>query len=144
MIINTIAEGISLSKKLENDSGSFYEGLANKYPQGAETFLALAKENKKNVQNIERTYFGVITDAIEGCYALNLETDNFQINSTAAPDSYTAALEQAIKMEETIIQFYLTAAKQSGALMADVPRAFNLVARKREARKTRLAEMGKG
>src|SRR5512136_2070491 len=81
MIINTIAEGMSLAKKLENDSGSFYEALAKKYPQGAETFLSLSKENQKNIQNIERAYYGVITDAIEGCYALNLETDYFQINT---------------------------------------------------------------
>lgn len=30
MILNTIAEGMSLAKKLENESGSFYEALAKK------------------------------------------------------------------------------------------------------------------
>ncbi len=144
MIINTIAEGMSLAKKLENESGSFYEALAKKYPQDAETFLSLSKENQKNVQNIERAYYGVITDAIEGCYALNLETDNFQID-TKVPEnaSLTSILDQAVKMEDQIIQYYTTAAGQSRALMADVPRAFMLVAKKREGRKDKLTGLKK-
>ena len=31
--------------------------------------ISFAKENKKNIANIERVYYGVITDAIEGSYA---------------------------------------------------------------------------
>jgi hypothetical protein len=142
MILNTIAEGMSLAKKLENDSGIFYEALAKQYSQEADTFLSFAKENKKNIQNIERAYYGVITDAIEGCYALELEADDFQVN-TKLPSgaSYGAALEQAVKIEDLIIKFYVTAASQSGALMADVPRAFNQVAKKREARKSMLVSL---
>jgi hypothetical protein len=37
MILNTIAEGMSLARKLDTESGSFYEALAKKYPKGAET-----------------------------------------------------------------------------------------------------------
>ena len=51
---------------------------------------------------------------------------------------------KAITMEETIHDFYVTAAEQSKGLMADVPRAFSLVARKRNDRidelKKQLAE----
>jgi hypothetical protein len=137
MILNTIAEGMSLAKKLENDSGAFYDAAAKKYPQGAETFLAMAKENQKFIQQIERAYYGVISDAIEGCFALNLEADNYQLNTKLA-SSYAALLDQAVKMEEMIIDFYITAAKQCAALMADVPRNFNIVARKREPRKEKL------
>ena len=137
MILNTIAEGMSLAKKLENDSGSFYEALAKKYPQGAETFLSLAKENQKFIQQIDRAYYGVISDAIEGCFALKLEADKYQINNKI-PAGYDSAIGQAVKMEELIINFYTTAAEQCSGLMADVPRSFNLVAKKRDSRKDKL------
>jgi hypothetical protein len=139
MILNTIAEGMSLAKKLENESGAFYEAAAKKYPQGAETFLAMAKENQKFIQQIERAYYGVISDAIEGCFALKLEADNYQPNTKISPNaSFASVLGQAVKIEEMIIDFYTTAAGQCQGLMADVPRSFNIVARKREPRKEKL------
>ena len=144
MIINTMAEGMSLAKKLENESGAFYEAAAKKYPQGAETFLAMAKENQKFIQQIERAYYGVISDAIEGCFALKLEADDYQPNTKISPNaSYAAVLDQAVKLEETIIHFYTTAAEQCQGLMADVPRNFNMVVKKREPRKEKLNSLKK-
>ncbi len=142
MILNTIAEGMSLAKKLENESGAFYEAAAKQFPQDAETFQTMAKENQKFIQQIDRAYYGVITDALEGCFALNLEADNFQINTKIAKGaSYASVLNQAVKIEDTIINFYNTAAGQSRALMADVPRTFGLVAKKRESRKEKLTSL---
>ena len=140
MIIHTASEGVTLSKKLENDSAKFYEDLAQKYAKEAETFLSFAKENKKNVAQIERVYFGVITDAIEGCYAFNLETDKYLLEtSLSAGASLEYSVKRAIVIEDTIIKFYSEAAEQSKPLMADVPRAFVIVARKRtESRKPQL------
>lgn len=105
--------------------------------QGTDVFLALAKENQKFIQQIERSYYGVISDAIEGCFALKLEADKYQINNKI-PASYASAVVQAVKMEELIINFYTTAAEQCSGLMADVPRSFNLVAKKRDSRKEKL------
>lgn len=139
MKICTASEGISLAKKLENDSAAFYEAVAQKFPKEAETFLAFAKENKKNIMNTERVYFGVISDAIEGCYAFDLETDNYTfVNTLKANSVYADVLKQAVKIEEKIIQFYTDAAAQSKPLMADVPRAFELIARKRGTRLEKL------
>jgi hypothetical protein len=139
MIINTCSEGITLAKKLETDSAAFYEALAQKYPTKAETFLAFAKENKKTIVNTERTYYGVVTDAMEGCYAFNLDTDKYVLETKlAARATEKDAVAQAVKMEEKIIAFYTLAGEQGRALMADVPRAFTLLAKKREARVTKL------
>jgi hypothetical protein len=133
MIINTTSEGVTLAKKLETDSAAFYEALAKKFPAKAETFLAFAKENIKNISNTERTYFGVVTDAIEGCYAFNLETDKYILDTKAAT-AEKAAIAQAVKIEETIIAYYSLAGEQGRALMADLPRAFTLLAKKRANR----------
>jgi rubrerythrin len=142
MIIHTASEGISLSRNMENDSAVFYEKLAQQYGGDAEVFLAFAKENKKNVVQIERAYYGVITDAIEGGYALNLETDKYTLN-TAVPDGadYSDVLKQALEVENSIIQYYTDAAEQSKSLLADVPRAFTLVAKKRKSRLDKLSSL---
>lgn len=139
MIIHTASEGISLARKLESDSALFYESLAQKYAKDSETFLAFVKENKKNIAQIERTYFGVITDAIEGSYAFNLETDNYSLDSTVTINTdYVDMLKQAVQVEEQIIRFYKDAAEQSRALMADIPRVFDILARKRRERVEKL------
>ena len=43
---------------------------------------------------------------------------------------------KSIKIEEKIIEFYSTAAEQSKSLLADVPRVFTLIAKKRDNRKS--------
>jgi hypothetical protein len=142
MIIHTCSEGITLSKKLENDSAALYELMAKQFSSDAETFLALAKENKKNIIQIERAYFGVITDAIEGCFAFNLNTDDFGLSTALKAGAGRAeAIQQAIKMEEKIIKFYTEAAEQSELLMADVPRNFSMIAKKRNTRLAKLKSM---
>lgn len=139
MIIHTASEGISLAKKLENDSASFYESMAKQYTKDSETFLTFTRENKKNVAQIERTYFGVITDAIEGSYAFNLETDNYNLDlAVKGKADYSYMLKQAGQIEEKIIKFYNDAAEQSRSLMADIPRVFELLARKRRERVEKL------
>ena len=139
MIIHTAAEGITLARNLENESARFYEELAKQLPQNAEIFLTFAKENKKYITQIERAYYGVITDAIEGCYAFNLESDKYKLD-TAVPDKAepAAVIAQAVKMEEKIVQFYDEAAEQSRSLMADVPRNFTIIAKKRDSRIAKL------
>ena len=145
MILQTASEGISLAKKLESDSAQFYEALAQKFPQGAETFKVLAKENKKSISQTETAYFGVITDAIEGCFAFHLDPENYVVNvETSGISSYKNALNQAVKIEENIIKFYTEAAEQSKSLMADVPRTFSLIARKRGERLSKLNSLISG
>ena len=144
MILHTASEGISFARKLENDSAEFYEELAQKLTSGVETFLAYAKENKKNIAQIEQAYYGVITDAIEGGYAFNIDTDRYVLK-TAFPDRADDAgvFNRATEIERTIIKFYSDAAEQSRSLMADIPRTFMIIARKRESRLAKLASLVK-
>ena len=139
MQLNTSASVISFTKRLEADSSSFYEKMAEEYPQAAELFLTFAKENNKYSTMIQRAYYGVITDAIEGCFAFSVETDKYLFEKEPTGElSYTDALNQAIDMERKLISFYTDAAEQSKAFMADVPRTFLIVAKKRNNREDKL------
>jgi rubrerythrin len=139
MILHTASEGITFAKKLENDSAKFYEDAAQRNTRAAETFLSFASENRKNISQIERAYYGVITDAIEGCIALNINPDNHTLK-TAIKDgaAHADVLNQAVEIENKIIEFYSEAAEQSKSLMADVPRAFMMIVKKRENRLEKL------
>ena len=142
MTLHTASEGVTFAKNLENESAEFYGEIAQRNAGDAETFLSFAKENKKNVVQIDRVYYGVITDAIEGGYAFNIEPDDYVIK-TSIPDGTdtNVALKQAVEIEQTIIKFYTDAAEQSKSLMADVPRAFTIIARKRGTRLEKLESL---
>jgi rubrerythrin len=142
MRLQTASSVISFARELEGKSAKFYEDLAQRFAEGEDTFLGFAKENKKNVVQIERAYYGVITDAIEGCFAFDLESDDYVIATALAEKTgYSDALSQAIEMEETMVRFYTDATEQSQSLMADVPRAFMLIVRKRNDRLAKLRSL---
>jgi len=145
MILHTASEVISLSRQMENDSAAFYEDLARRHAAAAESFLAFAGENRKNVTQVERAYYGVITDALEGCFAFNMEADRYTlVLEIRGGAGHADVLKQAVAMEKKILAFYTDAASQSKSLMADVPRAFTLIARKREKRLVQLEALLKG
>jgi len=139
MKLHTASETVSFVKELEERSAQFYEDLAQRYLDNENVFLAYAKENKKYLTQIQRAYYSVITDAIEGGYAFDLEADD-HILDTELPEqaSYADALDKAVEIEEKMIEFYTVAAEQSMSLMADVPRNFKIVARKRQKRAQQL------
>ena len=142
MGLNTASEVISFAKKLEEENAKLYEDLAQRYMEGREILLPFAKENRKNIVQIERTYYEVITYAIEGCFAFNLNPDEYTFGTELTEKaSYSDALCKAIGMEEKIVKFYSDAAEQSKSLMADVPRAFTIIAKKRGERKSKLEEL---
>jgi hypothetical protein len=142
MKLQTASSVISFARELEGESAKFYEGLAQRFAQGEDSFLSFAGENRKYITQIERAYYGVITDAIEGCFAFNVESDDYAIETVLAEKAgYADALSQAVRMEETLVRFYTDAAEQSQALMADVPRAFMLVVRKRNDRLAKLRSL---
>jgi hypothetical protein len=135
MILHTASEGVTLAKKLEGDSAKFYEEIAKKYSAAAESLLGFANQNKKNIAQIDRVYYGVITDAIEGSYAFNLESDNYVLDTKlSAKASISEAVKKAKEIEGVIVKFYNEAAEQSQSLMADVPRTFKVFAKKRAER----------
>lgn len=136
MKLNTASSAISFSKELEDDSAHFYESLVGKYPEAREAFLTFVKENKQNKVLVERVYYGVISDAIEGCFSFEgIDTNDFAVEVWLVENSsYSNALNRAIVMEEKIMKFYSAAAEVSKALIGDVARAFVRVAKKRGER----------
>ncbi len=139
MELATASEVISFSRKLEEEGALFYASLARKHPQNSETWLALAKENKKNIVQVERAYYGVITDAIEGCYSFGINPELYVFETEIpAKAKDTEIYQQALEIEKKVVRFYSDAAEQSKSLLADVPRVFNLIARKRQERISRL------
>jgi rubrerythrin len=142
MALNTASATISFAKKLEEDSARFYENMAKRYARDEATLLALAKENRQNIIQIERAYYGVITDAIEGCFAFNINPEEYTFQTDLPENvSYADALDKAVGMEDKIIKFYSDAAQQSKSLMADVPRVFMMVAKKRGNRRAKLGAL---
>ena len=142
MELNTASATISFTKKLEEDSAKFYEDLSQRYAKDKDVLLSFAKENRKNIVQVERAYYGVITDAIEGCFAFKINPDEYTFKTELAEGaSYSDALEKAVEMEGKIIRFYTDAAEQSKSLMADVPRAFMIVVKKRENREAMLKSL---
>ena len=142
MEINTCSAAISFARKIEEDSAKFYEDWSQRYVQDADVLLSFARENKKYIVQVERTYYEVITDAIEGCFAFNINPDNYAIKTELAEGaSYSEVLKKAVEMEETITKFYSDAAEQSESLLADVPRALRTVAKKRGDRTLKLGAL---
>jgi hypothetical protein len=139
MQIQTTSAALSLGRELEETSAKFYDDLAAKYPEGKDTFLVYAKENRKNIAQVERAYYGMISDALEGCYAFNMESASYAIKTELAKGaSYAQALAAARELEKVIIKFYNDAAVQCEGLMAELPRLFSLISRKKSERLAKL------
>ena len=135
MKLCTASETISFVKEFEEKSAQFYEALSQRHPKDKDLLQRYAKENRKYASQIQRTYYSVISDALEGCFAFDLEAEDFAFDTTPSEKAdYSEALGQAVGMEEKILAFYTKAAEQSMSLMADVPRSFKIVVKKRKDR----------
>ncbi len=133
MQMQTASEAVSFSQEIEEKGAKFYEGLASIFPDQADIFNNLAKENRKFSKQLHRTYISVITDAIEGSYAINLDSDSFHFSSdTSNINNLSDAIQKAKEIENSIIKYYEIAAEQSRALMADVPREMSKIVKKRK------------
>lgn len=143
MELNTASAVISLAREMEEASAGFYEALAKQQPASQEMLLGYARENRKFAKQVQTAYYGVITDAIEGCYAFKIDTDNYKINTDLADGTtIAAAAKQALEIEDGLARLYTDAAAQSQGLLADVPRAFTLITKKRAARRPQLEALG--
>jgi rubrerythrin len=141
-VINTCSQAISLAKELEEQSAKFYENFSKRSAETGDLFLSFAKENGKFVTQVQRTYYGVITDALEGGFAFDMNPEVYVLDTELTDETgLDRALAKALAIEEKIIDFYTTAAEQSKSLMADVPRAFTLVAKKRNKRLAALKSL---
>ena len=113
MRLHTCSEVISFARQMESEAANFYRDLAQQYGRDEEIFLSLAKENSKYILQIERAYYGVISDAIEGCFAFDSDPDKYTFE-TKLPEkaTFSTVLSQAIFIEEKMIKFYGDAAEQ--------------------------------
>ena len=139
MKLHTCSEVVSLARNLETESAKLYERLAKDYPEQGALFASYAQENRKNIVIVERAYYGVITDAIEGCFAFQINPEDYVLDATVAPImKYPEAIKKAISIEDNLIRYYTDAAEQGKSLMADMPRAFAALAKKRLIRRESL------
>jgi rubrerythrin len=139
----TASAVIDFAVKLEEDSAGYYKRLAEKYDEKSKIFMLFSKENGKNRTAVQRAYYGVISDALEGCFAFNeLKLSRYEIDSNIeSNESYLESLKRAIDMESRIASFYIDAAKPARSLLADVPRAFERIAKKRKERQLTLLNL---
>ncbi len=137
MNLHTASEVISLARKLETDSARFYEHLAEENAEVTDVLRSFVKENAKNVIQVETAYYSVISDAIEGGFAFDMDPEIYA-SDIAVSHKLNKDLGKAVELEEKIMKFYSDAATQSKSLLADVPRNFTLIARKRADRIVQL------
>jgi len=139
MKLQTSSAAISFAKKLEEETANFYQGLAQQYVEGKDSFFLFAAENRKNAAQIQRAYYSAITDAIEGCFTFETDSGEYEIETLWEDKaSYADALAKAVEIEEKMKRFYEDTAEQSKSLMADVSRTFVRIAKKRGERIARL------
>ena len=142
MKLCTASETLSFIRGHEEKAAEFYQDLAKRFPEQADAFASYAKDNEKYNKMVQRTYQSVITDAIEGCYAFDLEADEFVLDTDLPQGaSLSQAAQKALEVEDVIVGLYNKAAEQSMSLLADVPRMFKIVVKKRDDRLAKLKSL---
>jgi len=143
MQLQTASQVINFAVELEDKSAKFYEVLAEKFKQYKEVFLSFVKENKKNKLFVQRVYNEVVSDALETGFSFeDLGVDDYLIEINLAEDvSLPDVLKKALDIEAKIERFYLNAAKKSKSFLADVPRVFEKIGKKRDERKEKLKSL---
>ena len=143
MRLNTCSAVISFLTNLEEESAKFYEKMAKKYPEDKEQLLSFSKENKKYKTMVERSYYGVISDALEACFSFEkgLNSEDYAVKTEIQESSsYSTNLKLAKEIERAIQKAYKDAATLSAGLMADVTQTFSIIAKKRNSRIIKLAK----
>ena len=92
---------------------------------------------------IIRTYRETISDALEACFSFKegLNSEEYLVKTELPEGSYIDALKTIIEIEEKIQKFYGDAALMSESLMADCPRTFKIMVKKRDDRKLKLKSL---
>ena len=144
MELSTASAAIRFAKKLEDESREVYERVAERYPDWEGTLAPFIRDNKRNVGSIDRTYIGVVSDALDTQFAFEgIDTDDYEI-VTDLPDSLDQIVAVLAANEETILAFYRAAGNSSRDLLADIPRAFERIGSKRSPRTEILRALNAG
>jgi rubrerythrin len=139
--LKTAASVISYVTQVERESSAFYEKWADRHEELRETFLAFSKENFKNEKIIKRSYFSVVSDALETNFCFRGLETNIEMPSLRHDTSLTEILKATMALEDEIKGFYEKAADSSSRLLADVPGAMRKIARSRVGRMEKLNSM---
>ena len=136
MKLNTASAAVRFSGELEEASARFYGLLQQIFPECREFCQSCIEQNRKFSSEIQQAYYGVISDALEGCFTFeNIDTDDFAIpDSPGDSGSLIDALSMAAGMEDTMMKFYISSYEASRSLIADVALVFRKIARKRAER----------
>ena len=140
MKLHTASEVISFIRGLENETTEFYERLGQSVPAQRDVLIGFAAANRRNVVQVQTAYNNVISDALEGGYAFDIETTEFEV-ALLKDDSPPKALRGALEVEAKLARLYSIAGDQSRSLLPDVSRALILIARKRDSRIHKLQEL---
>lgn len=138
MELSTASSVISQVSKIEQESAAFYREFAKEYDELKELFLSFVEENKKNERAVKRAYYNVVSDALETNFSFKGLRTDLTMPIFTNVSSIHDVLDTSIVMETGIEKFYRQAADLSKALMADVPRAMERVAKHRVARVEKL------
>jgi len=138
----TASAVVNFAVELEAACAALYEAMARTYEKEQSIFRELAKENEKNERLVRRTYYEVVSDALETGFSFEgLDLLNYTLDCRLENKAQSEAVTMALRSEERIEQFYLAAAEQSKSLLADVSRVFEKLIRQRKARKATLRKL---
>jgi len=126
MKLTTASQVVRFAKEMEDKIEVFYKNLAEKYKEQSEIFSSFAKESRKNKTVIQRTYQGVVSDALETGYSFDEFVVDDYIPDVRVPEkaSLSDVAKRAFQVEERMQNFYQVAAKMSVGLLADVAQTF--------------------
>jgi len=143
MRLKTASEIVKFAGELEEKSANFYEKMAERFPERKDIFLSFAKENRKCKKMVQRAYSEVVSDALETGFSFEgMESGKYLIETNFSQnDNVRLLLNKALEMEKKIQKFYLDAAEKSKSLLADVPRVFERIGKKREERKHKIRDL---
>ena len=141
-MLNTAGAFVRFHGEIEDKIREFYKNLAidERYSEGKDTFSDFSKENQKHKEMILRTYREVITDALEAAFPLrSLNEADYEINTKLTGDmNLQDVIKRAIEIEEKSKKFCTDARESTSGLLADIPQAFELVARRKTRRIQKL------
>ena len=131
---------ISFCTDLEARSETFYESLAERFPEQGAIFQRMARDCAKSSTQVTRTYQETVTDALETGFSFaSISLADYEADTELPAEAdLPQAVGMALSLEETAIAFYQAVAESSESLLATIPRAFRRVAKTRRRRREKL------
>ena len=139
-MIKTTSQLLSHHKEIEEKQSQLYQLLAEKYPQQADVFEKLSRDNLRHRDMAQRAYREGVTDAFEVGFLVN-PLDPRDYDSNEPTGDLSEDLATMIGNEEMVIRFCNDAASNSSKLLPDVPETFERLVKRKKRSITALKEM---